>query len=197
MLALEKLADKLADKLAGRLSMRSGSEAAGILLGATMLAVLATATSAMAQRSAGENQLDHHLAQQQQQQQQQPAGQLASIWDGVYTAAQARRGQAVYPGPCGTCHGRKLNGAPDDPDMLSTRPLAGAVFLRGWDQKSLATLFEYTRATMPENNPSYLSDQEYVDIIAYMLSISGAPTGNRELRSEPHELSAIVIRQQP
>ena len=47
---------------------------------------------------------------------------LVSVWDGVFTEEQASRGQAVYPGPCGTCHGRRLNGAPDDPDMLSTPP---------------------------------------------------------------------------
>ena len=73
-------------------------------------------------------------------------GQMASVWDGVFTEAQAKRGQAVYPGPCGTCHGRRLNGAPDDPDMRSTPPLARAKFLRDWEGRSLATLFEYTRA---------------------------------------------------
>jgi len=35
----------------------------------------------------------------------------ATIWDGVYTAEQARRGQAVYTGPCDRCHGYKLDGA--------------------------------------------------------------------------------------
>ena len=56
------------------------------------------------------------------------AGDRASVWDGVFTEAQAARGRALYPGACGLCHGRRLNGAPDDPDMPSTPPLArGAV----------------------------------------------------------------------
>ncbi len=42
------------------------------------------------------------------------AGGLASVWDGVYTEAQAGRGRAAYTGACGLCHGRRLNGAPDD-----------------------------------------------------------------------------------
>ena len=67
-------------------------------------------------------------------------GQMASVWDGVFTEAQASRGQAVYPGSCGTCHGRRLNGAPEDPDMRSTPPLARARFLRVWEGRSLATL---------------------------------------------------------
>ena len=89
------------------------------------------------------------------------AGRVASVWDGVFTEVQAKRGQAVYPGPCGMCHGRRLNGAPDDPDMRSTPPLARARFLRVWEGRSLATLFEYTRATMPESNPGSLTDDEF------------------------------------
>jgi len=121
-------------------------------------------------------------------------GQTVSIRDGVFTEAQARRGQAVYPGPCGTCHGRRLNGAPDDPDMLSTPPLARARFLRVWEGRSLATLFEYTRATMPEENPASLTDEEYIDVIAYMLSVGGMPAGDDELQPDPQRLARVVIQ---
>ena len=124
-------------------------------------------------------------------------GQIASVWDGVFTEAQAKRGQAVYPGPCGMCHGRRLNGAPDDPDMRSTPPLARAKFLRDWGGRSLATLFEYTRATMPESNPGSLTDGEYVDVIAYMLSVGGMPAGDDELQPDPQSLARVVIQQQP
>lgn len=47
-------------------------------------------------------------------------GAMASAWDGVFTDAQAGRGEAVYEGACGLCHGRRLSGAPDDPDMRSS-----------------------------------------------------------------------------
>jgi mono/diheme cytochrome c family protein len=120
-----------------------------------------------------------------------------SIWSGTYTTAQASRGAEVYPGPCGRCHGRRLDGAPDDPDMFPTRPIAGAKFLREWDGRSLAALLEYLRATMPENNPGYLSDREYVDLIAHMLARSGVPAGRSELEPDPAMLSAILIRRQP
>jgi len=120
-----------------------------------------------------------------------------SVWEGVFTQPQANRGQAVYPGACGMCHGRRLNGAPDDPDMRSTPPLARATFLREWEGTSLATLFEYTRATMPENNPGSLTDEEYVDVIAYMLSVGGLPAGDDELRPDPQDLARAVIQQQP
>ena len=124
-------------------------------------------------------------------------GQMASVWEGIFTETQAKRGQAVYSGACGVCHGRRLNGAPDDPDMRSTPPLARAKFLRDWEGRSLATLFEYTRATMPEGNPGSLTDEEYVDVISYMLSVSRMPVGDDDLRPDPQSLARAVIQQQP
>ena len=121
---------------------------------------------------------------------------LASVWGGVFTATQADRGQAVYAGSCGLCHGRRLNGAPDDPDMVSTPPLARARFLRVWAGRSLATLYEYTRATMPEDNPNSLTDQEYVDVIAYMLTVGGMPAGEAELRPNLQSLARVLIQPQ-
>ena len=124
-------------------------------------------------------------------------GDLASVWDGVFTEGQAERGRAAYSGACGLCHGRRLNGAPDDPDMRSTPPLARARFLRTWDGRSLATLFEYTRATTPEDNPGSLTDEEYIDVIAYMLSAGGMPVGEAELGSDLGRLARVVIEPQP
>ena len=125
------------------------------------------------------------------------AGPMASVWDGVFTEAQATRGQAVYEGACALCHGRRLNGAPDDPDMRSSPPLARARFLRVWEGRSLATLFEYTRATMPEDNPSSLTDEEYLDVIAYMLSVGGMPAGADELQPDLRNIARVVLQPQP
>ena len=124
------------------------------------------------------------------------AGGMASVRDGVYTEAQAGRGRAAYTGACGLCHGRRLNGAPDDPDMRSTPPLARARFLREWEGRSLAALLAYTRLTMPEDNPDSLTDEEYVDVIAYMLSVSRFPAGDDELPTDARELARIAIRRE-
>ena len=123
------------------------------------------------------------------------AGPVASVWDGVFTEAQAARGRSVYSGACGLCHGRRLNGAPDDPDMRSTPPLARARFLREWEGLSLAALLSYTRLTMPEDNPGSLADEEYVDVVAYILSMSGMPAAGDELPPDSRSLAHIVIRQ--
>jgi mono/diheme cytochrome c family protein len=118
----------------------------------------------------------------------------SSVFEGVFTEAQAQRGAAVYPGPCGKCHGFKLDGAADDPDMPSTPPIGGTKFLRNWEGRSLATLYEYTRTTMPENNPGFLSDQEYADLVAYMLFASAVPPGREELGTDSRRLAGVVIR---
>jgi mono/diheme cytochrome c family protein len=118
---------------------------------------------------------------------------VASIADGVFTAEQARRGQIAYTGPCDRCHGYKLDGASDDPDMLPAPPVAGPKFLRKWNGRTLAALFEYLRATMPANNPGYLSDAEIAEIVAYMLASSDMPAGDAPLPSDAQQLARIAI----
>jgi len=125
------------------------------------------------------------------------AAEPISMWDGVYTAEQAKRGAAAYRGPCGLCHGRRLDGAPDDPDMRSAPALARYKFVRNWEGRSLATLFDYTKATMPQSNPGYMPEQTYVDIIAHMLEMSGAPAGDEELTPDQARLARIVIGPEP
>ena len=117
----------------------------------------------------------------------------ASIRDGVFTAEQARRGQAAYTGPCDRCHGYKLDGASDDPDMLPGPPVAGPKFLRKWNGRTLAALVEYLSVTMPANNPGYLSADEWADIVAYMLAVSGMPAGPDTLQPNREALASIVI----
>jgi len=120
-----------------------------------------------------------------------------TIWDGIYTEAQALRGRDLYAGPCGRCHGARLDGAPDDPDMFPSPPIGGWKFLRNWNGRTLAVLYDYTRTTMPANNPGFLSVDENLDLIAYMLWASGAPAGPGELSQDPVRLSRIVILPQP
>ncbi len=49
---------------------------------------------------------------------------------------------------------------------------------------------------MPEDNPDSLTGQEYVDVIAYMLTVGGMPAGDDELQPDPQSLARVVIRPQ-
>lgn len=120
-----------------------------------------------------------------------------TIWDGVYTRAQANGARITYLGTCAACHGSRLNGAPDEADMSPAPPLAGTVFIRNWNGRTLAALFEYTRTKMPIRNPGQLSDQQYIDVIAYMLSYDDAPAGSEKLLPEMSTLGDIAIVPNP
>jgi quinoprotein glucose dehydrogenase len=90
-----------------------------------------------------------------------------SVNEGVYTAAQADRGAAVFKTTCTACH--------------DTARFTGDDFLAGWTGKSLHALFDHVSTTMPEDNPGSLKPQQYADVVAYFLKLNGYPEGKAEL----------------
>ncbi|MCC6306213.1 MAG: c-type cytochrome [Rhodobacteraceae bacterium] len=120
-----------------------------------------------------------------------------TIWDGVYSRDQAARGQQVARGACGLCHGSRLNGVPDDNDMKPGPPLARAYFLRVWDGRTLGAAFTYSKWTMPQANPGFLPDEDYAAVVAYMLSLTGAPPGAEPLPADARALGYITIGPKP
>ena len=119
-----------------------------------------------------------------------------SIWAGISTQEQLDRGAKIYSGVCTKCHGPKGNGA-GEPDQPESPAIARATFLTKWDYVTLDSLFEYIRTEMPPDNPGSKSDAEYVDAMAYMLSLSGVPLGTTELPPDPDALAAYTITQKP
>lgn len=122
---------------------------------------------------------------------QQGSGKV-SIWAGVYTAEQSKRGEAFYPGACAQCHGPRLNGA-TQPDQPPSPAIARVGFLKKWAGKSVAELFEVVRERMPSDNPGTLTDQQAADVIAHMFAVSNIPTGSKELPASMKSLEAFVI----
>ena len=112
----------------------------------------------------------------------------ASVWDGVYTEAQATRGEEIYYQRCGACHGPSLEGG----DM--TPALVGGVFTSTWNDLPLSDLFERIRITMPLNQPSTLSRQQTADVTAFLLKSNKWPAGQTELPRELEPLKEIQIQ---
>ena len=104
------------------------------------------------------------------------ATQTITVWDGVYTTAQATRGKVQYEASCTTCHG---------PDLIGGvgRQLKGDVFMRDWSGEDLSLLFARTR-NMPPGAASSLSESAYLEIIAYILQSNAFPAGAEELKVE-------------
>jgi quinoprotein glucose dehydrogenase len=115
------------------------------------------------------------------------AGAARSVSEGVYTKEQAARGLTSYRNLCARCHGENLLGGDEAPS------LAGGEFVERWTGKSVGSLFELIRTTMPSDGPGTLSRKQCADTVAYMLSANDFPAGQKELESETAPLNEIRI----
>ena len=113
-----------------------------------------------------------------------------SIWSGVFTAAQAKRGDEAYQASCSGCHGGDLRAT--DAEAVD---LTGPAIRASWNGKTLEERFERIRDTMPLGNPNSLGDKTYMDILAFILKFNDFPPGNQEL--VPERAKVIVFAEKP
>src|SRR5579863_6255834 len=97
---------------------------------------------------------------------------------GPFTPAQANAGRAIYQATCTSCHLPNMQGTFEAP------PLAGANFMNTWRNRPTSDLFTRIRNTMPISNPGSLSDQDAVDLVAFILQSNGATSGTQALTAE-------------
>ncbi|MEX2495516.1 MAG: cytochrome c [Woeseia sp.] len=102
-----------------------------------------------------------------------------SVNDAVYTEEQAKAGEGLYAQHCLTCH-----------DKRYFRPV-----LKAWDGQPLGILYTIMSTSMPESNPGALPRKDYVDILAYILSLNRYPAGDNDLDYRDGQLDEIVITQ--
>src|ERR1700683_1292919 len=95
-----------------------------------------------------------------------------TVWDGVYTEAQAARGTIAFGQSCSGCHALAAEGK---------APLVGDPFWKSFAQKTVGDLFEFVSANMPNGTPGSLNESTYTDIVALMLKSNGFPAGTTEL----------------
>ena len=110
-----------------------------------------------------------------------------SVWDGVYNAAQAKRGGQVYAVSCQTCHGDALQG-----DGTATA-LTGPGFMADFNGVTLGEMLDRTRTTMPDDNPGTMSRQQIADVLTYVLSVNKFPAGAAELPTQAEVLNQITF----
>ena len=120
------------------------------------------------------------------------APQTPTVWDGVYTAAQASRGAVAYDAECASCHGPSGAGGGMAPALV------GAAFSANYDGLSVADLFDRNRSTMPPGKEGQLTTAQNADITAFMLQFNGFPAGGKELPSQSMALKVIrYVAMQP
>ena len=101
-------------------------------------------------------------------------GQTRGVGDGVYSDAQATRGQQLYETQCVACHGKALEGSVGP-------PLSGDSFLAAWSSRSLGELVDKIEKTMPPQAPGSVSRTQAVDIAAHVLRAGKYPAGSADL----------------
>ena len=115
------------------------------------------------------------------------AGAAKSIWDGVFSDAQAKRGEEAYKTHCSECHGGDLMGDGFAPS------LAGADFQGNWNDLSVGDLFERIRISMPPSGPTSVPPEAKADILAHIFNQNKYPAGTMELEPKTEVLKAIKI----
>ena len=99
-----------------------------------------------------------------------------SVLDGVFTPAQASRGERTFSDVCAACH--------------DTGEFSGGRFRIG-------ELFETISTLMPEADPGSLSPAEYAAIVAYLLQVNGYPAGDADLPTNVRALGQLEIVSPP
>lgn len=98
-----------------------------------------------------------------------------TVWDGVYTEAQAARGLTAFGQNCAGCH------------VLATEgksPLVGEPFWKSFAQETVGDLLRYVSTSMPNGAPGSLNESTYRDIVAVMLKSNEFPAGATELERD-------------
>jgi mono/diheme cytochrome c family protein len=94
----------------------------------------------------------------------------AGLKPATYANEQAVRGQEVYQATCARCH---------PPGHLD-----GEAFEVGWNERRVFDLYSLLTNTMPQDKPGSLSDEQYIDVIAYLLQRNHVPASNVALRAD-------------
>jgi len=112
----------------------------------------------------------------------QAANAAGTVWDGVYTEAQASRATATFNQSCANCHTLASQG---------NRSLSGDKFWEGFTQKTVGDLLTYVKTNMPNGNGGSLSASTYNDLVALILKSNSFPAGTAELT--PDRISTVQI----
>ena len=86
---------------------------------------------------------------------------------GIFSAAQAERGESTFDEVCSQCH--------------TTSEFRGGSFQRNWGRRTVYSFFRTVRSTMPDDNPGGLDEQTYLDVTTYIMRMNGHEAGPSEM----------------
>jgi len=105
---------------------------------------------------------------------------------GVFTEAQAARGQKAYMDSCARCHAEDLLGA-------SGPALVGDFYTNRFVGANVQDMLKTIQRSMPQEAPDSLGTATYVDIVSFILKSNGSPAGSVELPQDATTLQQITV----
>lgn len=94
-----------------------------------------------------------------------------------FSRTQASAGANVFNRQCAVCHGLGLQGTPTGPTLV------GEAFASKWGKQTAADLFNYIKASMPPGGSAELTDDDRVNVVAYLLQSNEAASSEQLLTS--------------
>lgn len=117
-----------------------------------------------------------------------PVPQKTTTNDGVYTKVQADRAKAQFEKICAECHPFTVAAKKKPKDL----PLGDEPFFEQWTGRPLTELVTLIALTMPNDGSAVVTDEEALDLVAFILQQNDFPAGARPLTKET--ASAVVER---
>ena len=113
----------------------------------------------------------------------------ASVKDGVYTTAQADRGEKVFKQACASCHALETKGT-----VTSDTPgpeLGGDDFVAHQSGRPAWVIVRTIRDTMPLDFSIEMTEPTALDLTAYILKVNKFPDGRAELTADTAKTAII------
>jgi mono/diheme cytochrome c family protein len=110
-------------------------------------------------------------------------GRQVTVLDGVYSDAQAMRGQDEFGAKCSECHEGTEPSGPE---------LTGSKFVDNWREDTLDGLFNFIRTNMPQDAAGSLTEPQYLDIVAWILKSNNYKSGAKDLTADATKTILLV-----
>ncbi|PYE24267.1 ABC-type amino acid transport substrate-binding protein [Paraburkholderia silvatlantica] len=104
---------------------------------------------------------------------------------------QVEHGQHLYSESCAKCHGAQLEG-------ITAPALSGPAFAPAANSHlTIGGIYQYMSTNMPADRPGKMTDQEYADLMAFLLYTNGYDAGNAKLTSDAAQSSTTPLNAGP
>ncbi|WP_233870399.1 c-type cytochrome [Paraburkholderia adhaesiva] len=108
-----------------------------------------------------------------------------------FNDVQVAHGKDIYAGACAKCHGVELDG-------VTGPALSGPAFAPASNSHlTIGAIYQYMSTNMPADRPGKLSDDEYADVMAFLLYTNGYESGGAKLTASDAAASTTPLNAGP